>query len=204
MIRALLRDRRGGGAAEFALVLPILLIFLFGIIDAARLAWDYNRIAKATQMGVRMAAVTDVLDSGLEEASYVGFATSDGRMLTQGDRIPQDALGKLVCTEDGCTCAEEGTCPDTDEFRDQAFNDIFERMQAIYPEVTSDKVRVTYSGSGLGYAGDPNGMDISPTVTVSIVGMTFSPISLLAMTAFQLPDFRTSLVMEDGVGDASN
>lgn len=204
MIRALLKDRRGGGAVEFALVLPILLTFLFGIIDAARLAWDYNRIAKATQMGVRMAAVTDVLDSGLKDASYVGFETSDGRVLTQGDRIPQDALGQLVCTEDGCTCAEEGTCPDTGDFNGNAFQDIVERMAAIYPEVTPDKVRVTYSGSGLGYAGDPNGMDISPTVTVSIVGMQFEPISLLALVALPLPDFRTSLVMEDGVGSTSN
>lgn len=203
MIRALLKDRRGGGAVEFALVLPILLTFLFGIIDAARLAWDYNRIAKATQMGVRMAAVTDVLDSGLEAESYVGFVTSDGIVLTQGDRIPQDALGRLVCTEDGCSCAA-GTCPDSGTFNDDAFDDIVERMAAIYPEVTPDKVRVTYSGSGLGYAGDPNGMDISPTVTVSIVGMQFEPISLLALVALPLPDFRTSLVMEDGVGSTSN
>jgi hypothetical protein len=202
MIRALLKDRTAAGAAEFALVLPLLLIFLFGIIDAARLAWDYNRIAKATQMGVRMAVVTDVLDSGLQDESYLGFDNGDGP-LTQGDRIPADALGRLVCDEEGCTC-EDGTCPEAGEFDEPAFGRIVSRMQAIYPEVTADKVRVTYSGSGLGYAGDPTGMDISPTVTVSVVGMVFRPITTLALASVPLPDFRTSLTMEDGVGSTSN
>lgn len=203
MIRAFLKDRTAAGAAEFALVLPLLLIFLFGIIDAARLAWDYNRIAKATQMGVRMAVVTNVLDSGLRDESYVGYEVDAETTLTQGDRIPADALGQLVCDDEGCTC-EEGNCPDAGEYDGDAFDLILARMRAIYPEVTADKVRVTYSGSGLGYAGDPTGMDISPTVTVSVVGMVFRPITTLALASVPLPDFRTSLTMEDGVGSTSN
>jgi Flp pilus assembly pilin Flp len=204
MIRALIKDRAGAGAAEFALVLPLLITFLFGIIDSARLAWDYNRIAKATQMGARMAVVTNVLDSGLVDESYLGYERGDGSVLTQGDRIPKDALGQLICTEDGCTCAVEGECPESGTFNDTAFDAIVSRMQAIYPEVTADKVRVTYSGSGLGYAGDPTGMDISPTVTVSVVGMVFEPIALLTLVDLPLPDFRTSLTMEDGAGSTSN
>jgi hypothetical protein len=155
-------------------------------------------------MGARMAVVTDVLDSGLVNESYLGFETEDGDVLAQGDRIPRDALGQLVCTEDGCACAAGGTCPATDEFNDAAFEAIVTRMRAIYPEVTADKVRVTYSGSGLGYAGDPTGMDISPTVTVSVVGMVFKPIALLSLVNLPLPDFRTSLTMEDGAGTSSN
>lgn len=202
MIRVLIKDCRAAGAAEFALVLPLLLIFLFGIIDAARLAWDYNRIAKATQMGVRMAVVTDVLDSGLRDESYLGYA-ADGGPLTQGDRIPADALGRLVCNQEGCDCTE-GNCPASGDFDGAAFERIVARMRAIYPEVTADNVRVTYSGSGLGYAGDPTGMDISPTVTVSVVGMVFQPITTLALASVPLPDFRTSLTMEDGAGEQSN
>lgn len=202
MIPALLKDRTAAGAAEFALVLPLLLIFLFGIIDAARLAWDYNRIAKATQMGVRMAVVTDVLDSGLADESYLGYPSSAGP-LTQGDRIPADALGRLVCDDEACTC-EDGTCPESGEYDSDAFQRIVSRMRAIYPEVTADNVRVTYSGSGLGFAGDPTGMDIAPTVTVSVVGMVFRPITTLALASVPLPDFRTSLTMEDGVGSSSN
>ena len=38
----LFRDRAAASAAEFALVLPLLMVFLFGIIDAGRFMWDYN------------------------------------------------------------------------------------------------------------------------------------------------------------------
>jgi Flp pilus assembly protein TadG len=36
MIRRLLQDRSGSSAAEFAMVLPLLLVLLFGLIDTGR------------------------------------------------------------------------------------------------------------------------------------------------------------------------
>ncbi len=200
----LLRDTSGASAAEFALVLPLLLLFLFGIIDAARLAWEYNRVVKATQMGARFAVVTNVLDSGLQEASYLGEdPDGDGFGLTQGDRIPKEALGRLVCSAEGCEC-EVDPCPEVGTFDDDTFAILVERMQAGYPEIAAANVRVAYSGSGLGFAGDPNGMDIAPTVTVSAVGLRFRPLTTLALAEFDLPDFRTSLTAEDGSGTQSN
>ena len=59
LTESLLRDRSAASAAEFALVLPLLLLFLFGIIDAGRFMWEYNRAEKATQVGARVAVVTD-------------------------------------------------------------------------------------------------------------------------------------------------
>ena len=37
------RDRRGAGAAEFALVLPLSILFLVGLLDTGRLFYDINR-----------------------------------------------------------------------------------------------------------------------------------------------------------------
>jgi len=48
-------------SAEFAMVLPLLLIFLFGMIDTGRFLWEFNEAEKATQVGARMAIVTNVL-----------------------------------------------------------------------------------------------------------------------------------------------
>ena len=40
-------------------------ILLFAIIDGGRFAWEYNRAEKATQIGARMAVVTDVISTDL-------------------------------------------------------------------------------------------------------------------------------------------
>ena len=41
-------------------------------------------------------------------------------------------------------------------------------MRSFYPAIAADKVRVVYSGSGLGFAGDPTSPDVIPLVTVKL------------------------------------
>ena len=48
-----------------------------------------------------------------------------------------------------------------------AFGSMVTRMAQIAPELKDTEVQITYTNSGLGYAGDPNGPDVSPIVTVS-------------------------------------
>ena len=74
-------DRSGASAVEFALVLPLLLLFLFGIIDAGRYLWEVNKAEKATHYGARMAVVTNVVSPALAATNYVGVGG-----LTQGAR----------------------------------------------------------------------------------------------------------------------
>ena len=203
MIRRLRLDRAGSSAAEFALVLPLLILFLFGILDAGRYMWEVNKAEKATQAGARVAIVTDVLDTGLSGQSYVG-QTVGGVTLTQGDVIPAAALGELLCDDSGCTCT--GTCPTTVAPGDYAtrFDRIVDRMSYMKPGITASDVTVTYRGSGLGFAGDPNGMDIAPLVTVELSGMTFNPLVLFGAVAVPMPTFRTTLTAEDSDGSQSN
>jgi Flp pilus assembly protein TadG len=113
--RHILNDRDGSSAAEFALVLPLLIIFLLGIIDVGRLMWTWNHAEKATQMGVRYAIVTDPVPSGLAAFSFVGTGS-----LTQGDVIPTSAYGTMECTNStgtatapigAVTCICSGVCP---------------------------------------------------------------------------------------------
>jgi len=48
---------RGQALVEFALVLPVLLLMLFGIIDFGRAIYAYNTLANASRAGVRVAIV---------------------------------------------------------------------------------------------------------------------------------------------------
>ncbi|SKB88045.1 TadE/TadG family type IV pilus assembly protein [Sphingopyxis flava] len=193
------RDARGASAAEFALILPIFLLFFFGLIDAGRFLYEVNRGEKATQIGARMAVVTDPIAQSLMGASYVG-ASVGGSTLSQGDRIPAAAFGSLVCNQTSCTGTEPH--PGTTQ-NDAAFQNLLSRMQQIMPAIEADNLVIEYRGSGLGYAGNPNGMDISPLVTVRLTGMNFSPILLFGGN-IDLPDFSYTLTMEDGDGTESN
>lgn len=187
------RCRRGAGAAEFALILPVFLLFFLGLIDAGRFLYEVNRGEKATQVGARMAVVTDPIAEDLKTASYVG-ASVGGVTLTQGDRIPAEALAPIDCDESGCSSFG---------FDGDAFARLLGRMSQIMPAIEAGNLVVEYRGSGLGYAGNPNGMDISPLVTVRLVDVSFTPI-LLFGGSVNLPDFAYTLTMEDGDGVDSN
>jgi len=195
-----MRNQSGASAAEFALVLPLLLLMIFGIIDGARFIWEYNRAEKATQVGVRVAAVTIAIPQGLIDAEYVGVGG-----LTQGDIIPASALGTLVCSRTGCDdppCT--APCPSAGTINTDGFDAILDRMQDMKPDITAANVRVEYRGSGLGFAGDPNGMEVSPLVTVRLTGLTFTPITSLLLANMTLPDLSSTLTAEDSSGTESN
>jgi Flp pilus assembly protein TadG len=195
-------DCRGSGAAEFTLVLPLLLILLFGLIDGGRFAWEYNRAEKATQVGARMAVVTDVVSTGLRDNTYVGVNVG-GNTLKGGDTIPLAALGTITCDSSSCACT--GACTGITAGRNAtAFTNLVNRMRQIKPDIDEANVRILYRGSGLGYAGDPNGMEMSPLVTVELTGLEFRPLTSLTLATVTMPSFATTLTAEDGVGSVSN
>ncbi len=201
-IRAFMNDQEGGPAAEFALVLPLAVLFLLGIIDVGRFMWEYNRAEKATQMGARFAAVTDFIPTGLGTYTFVGVGG-----LTQGDPVPASAYGTMTCSKPSvaavsCTCT--GTCGWGTTAAPTAFQAIVDRMNLFSPRIASNNVRVEYVPSGLGYAGDPNGPDVAPLITVSLTGLQFTPITLFNAVPVNMPDFSYSLTMEDGAGTVSN
>lgn len=212
--RLLLGCQSGSSAAEFALVLPLFLIFLFGIIDTGRFMWEYNKAEKATQVGARVAIVTNVLSSGLRDEEYAG-QTVDGAQIAAGGRIPAGALGTIKCTEATCIC-ESSPCPSNLGTLDTATftNVLVARMKQIDPTITSANVEVRYSGSGMGFAGNTSsgsgtssgaaGMEISPLVTVTLKNLEFTPITSLLFATFAMPDFSTTLPAEDAAGAYSN
>jgi hypothetical protein len=197
--RAFWSDSSGASASEFALVLPLMLIFLLGIMDTGFYAWQINRAEKATQTGARWAVTTDLIPSGLVDYS---FATDAG--IAQGTTVPEaDSFEEIVCDNAGCTCT--GACPFPDTVNTAAFDDIVDRMQDIKNEIEPENVEVVYSWSGLGFSGDPNGPDVAPFVTVRLVDMDYQPLfTLITGGDVALPDFAYTLTAEDSEGTYAN
>jgi len=51
----------GNVTIEFAIVLPLLLLFVLGIIDAGRLVWTYTTLSRAVEAAARCASVNTIL-----------------------------------------------------------------------------------------------------------------------------------------------
>lgn len=197
----------GASAAEFALVLPVLILLIFAVIDGGRWLWTYNRIEKATQMGARFAAVSDFASSQVG-ISYVG-TTCGSTTLTQGDAIPSSCFTAISCIKPAntVTCSS-GTANST------AFDNIVTRMRLFAGDVSAANVKVEYLSSGLGFAGTPNAPDASPIVRVSVNDPTtvatapllFRPLSYLTFkqSGITMPAIRASLTAEDMTGSQSN
>ena len=199
MLGRLLRDRQAASAAEFALVLPLLLIFLFGIIDAGRFMWVYNEAEKATQMGVRYAVVTDPVPSGLSSYS---FSISDG--IAQGTAVPTANFTSATCSSGSCSCVGGSFCSSVG-YNSTAFNNIVARMALMYPPIGANNVQVVYQNVGLGFAGNPDGPDVSTLVTVKLNGLNFHPITCLVFACtIPMPNFSAALTLEDASGSVSN
>lgn len=210
LLSRLAHDEAGGPAAEFALVLPVALLFLAGIIDVGRYMWTYNEAEKATQMGVRYAVATDAVPSGL-----AGYSFAQSCSVTQGTQISSTQFPGMTCQGGGtvaaptvnCTFPTASSCtnaiPTTSNAT--AFGNIVNRMRLFKPDILPTQVQIRYSNSGLGYAGDPTGMDVAPLVTITVTGLQFKPLTTQILgAAFTIGPFSYSLTMEDGQGTYSN
>lgn len=187
------------------MVLPLLTLLLLGMIDVGRYMWMLSQLEKATQMGARMAVVTTIVPTDLVTKN---FATSLG----QGNAIPNSAngFGSMSCNSNGTTasctciqfCAGIGTTANT-----AAFNRVADRMNLIARSVSRSNVWITYTNSGLGYAGDPdpNSPDVSPIVTVEARNVPFRPAIFMFLGGkTALPTVSASLTLEDANGNFSN
>lgn len=209
-LREFLRCDRGSSAAEFTLVLPLFLFILLGTIELGRFAWEVNRVEKAVQIGARWAVATDLIPGGLKDYS---FATTGG--LPQGSVVPKNEFPDVICkgTSGGASCQCAGSCKFGTTADQLAFINLLKRMNQVYSgqekpaavagRIKPENLQVTYSWSGLGFAGDPNGPDVVPLTKVTLKDMKFRTLALFG-ASIDLPAFSYSLTLEDGDGTSSN
>jgi Flp pilus assembly pilin Flp len=204
-----LRDQRGAVMVEVTILLSLTLVLVLGAIDFLLLFYQWNAAAKATQLGARLAGVSDPVVSGLNGLSHAVVSESVP---------PGAAMPKFAVTCDGgtatCTCNSVRACRGVRGYDRAAMNTIvFGRgssscsdaksadqvgMCDIFPRITPANVKIVYEQTGLGYAGRPGGP--MPTITVSIQNLPFQFYFLGGLIGFrnlQIPASTTSITAED-------
>lgn len=182
------RNDRGAAAVEFAMVVALFLWIMFGIIDFGRLFFDWNKAAKATELGVRMAIVSDMVAVGLQD--YDGLVAAGGNGLP----VPVAVIngGQPVICKLGGNCNGYG-------FDQASFDRILTRMQGVSPLIQAENLVVEYHHIGFGFAGNPYGSDISPNVTVRLENMQFNFLfpGLQTLATLAMPELKATLTGED-------
>jgi len=202
IFRLFTRDNKGGTAAEFGLVLPLLVLLFLGVIDVGRLLYTWNEAEKATQIGARFAVVTAPVAGDLATHNF----TYDG--LAPGSVVPTTVFSHLECVSGKCQSCSGSACGNFSNgygYNPTSFANLVFRMSAIFPAVKAANLQIDYDNAGLGYVSDPNAPNVTASVTVRLKNLTFTPaLFKLLGTSITLPDFKTTLTMEDGIGSQSN
>lgn len=210
-IRQLSRDDQGSVLVEVSVMIPIVFIFLLGVVDFLNAFQQWNAATKAVEVGARLAAVSDPLPSGfnnLAKAVVIAGTTSAGNAMPDF---------RVVCDGATSTCSCTGSCDGVGgTIQTTAMNTLlygrgnaacvatptsyyFAGMCNFFP-VTAANVEVIYAHKatdGLGYAGRDDGP--VPTITVKLKNVQFQFFFLGGLLKFlniTMPDQATTVTGE--------
>jgi Flp pilus assembly protein TadG len=101
--------RRGATVAEMALVLPVVLVFLFGAIDLAQVMYAYGTVSEAARTGARYAIV-----HGSSASSPVGPSANDATVtsVVKSNAVALDTT-RLTVTSTWGAGSNDAACPVT-------------------------------------------------------------------------------------------
>ena len=92
------RASRGNAVVEFALVLPLLLLVLFGITEFGRMLMTTNMLNTASREGARLAAVSPISDS-LSVQARVNEVLAAGKIAPKAIRVIYNAGAHSVTVQ---------------------------------------------------------------------------------------------------------
>ena len=93
VLRRLGRCTRGAAMLEFALLAPVFLMALFGVIEGSRLVWTQQTISEVAYATARCMSVSANCDTLAEQSSFaVARASSYGITVTAANVTPQGGV----------------------------------------------------------------------------------------------------------------
>ena len=204
-----LRDDTDGSAfLEFTIFAMFFFTLLFGIVEFSLAYYQWNAGTKAVQLGARLAAVSDPVPTGLESLTGMEGGAEPGDPMTdfsakcQSDSPTADT-GDCDCT--GFTCTYDASSAAA--VRRMVFGRSDRTacsatapagMCNLFSRVTPENVVVTYTYTGMGYAGRPGGP--VPTIRVELVGLEmqfFFMDALFGLNDYDIPGLASTMSGED-------
>lgn len=112
LLKRLRRNESGASAAEFALVLPIMTVLLFGAVDVSGLAWAQMQVGAAARAGATYALTYeyDEVAIGSAVTGATGFPVTAGD-ISQDAGCPNDESGITLVDDDAIPCPDSGEAP---------------------------------------------------------------------------------------------
>jgi hypothetical protein len=193
------RDLRGASMVEFSIIAFLLLVLIGGLVDFLIGYYQWNSASKALQQGVRLASVSDPVDSSLKNWDGLDVSgtvpggpfpiftrvCSGASQSCSGGTYSSVAMNTIVYGRGQNACGAIGAD------KTPAICDVFRRVQPA-------NIIITYQQTGLGFAGRPGGP--VPTVTVELTGLTFDFVFLNGLMGFapiNMPSMKTTATGED-------
>lgn len=168
----------GAALIEATLVLPLVILLLFGFVDLALYGWQRNAAAKAVQLGLRRAVVSSPVARGpglaAETPEAYWGARPPGFRCDRGSDVAAEGCPRFEvrCNVlSACTCAGD-RCDFG--FATENLAPVLAAMQAAAPGLRAENVEIGYGTSGLGYVGRPGAVPVD--VTVRLLGFSYRPL----------------------------
>lgn len=91
----LLVDRAGTAAAEMALILPLLLVLLFGGVEAGHFIWTQHKLTEAVRGGARFAGRLPVAEL-CDGATALTGKVAEIKLMTRTGQIQSSSVAAVV------------------------------------------------------------------------------------------------------------
>lgn len=160
------RDRSGVAAIEFALLIPVLIFILIGILEFIGAALAYQKATEATRRGARIAIINPIIPA------LSGVASG----------------ATITCGGNSVSCSGASTD------NPATFTALLTSMQEIMPDLVGDNVLVSYIDFAVGGTGITG--TVTPVVTVSLVNYEHPLLVISAFPGFPstitFPSFSTA------------
>lgn len=175
--RPFAQDEDGSTLVEFAVVMPLFLLILFGLIDFGRLGFEYVMANKAIQLAARIAVARPPACVDVPGVPNVPNTNMRGPV-ANGSIPPYFGTN---CRTAANVCANPGTSVCDGKVSNATVAEIWGAVSALMPiDAVPSNLRFTYTfTSDLGFLGGP----YVPMVTVEIQNLSFQFVTPLAALA---------------------